>query len=130
MNNALVNLGGYRSLYDSALFIWYDGDGTVKGIISSHVDDFVYCGSATFLVEVIAKLRTLFKIGEECSGSFKYVGLSIVQKNGEVRISQDNYVKEVESMEVSNCKTRSIWTLQVLCAICNWILLWGSNADQ
>ena len=46
-------------------------------------------------------MKTQFKIGEECAGSFKYVGLSVVQKEGEVKICQDNYIKEIECIPLS-----------------------------
>ena len=101
VNSALLKLGGVQSAYDSALYIWHNEDGTVKGIIGSHVDDFIYSGNQLFQVEVIKQLKIMFKIGEECSGSFKYVGLSVVQDRDGVKLNQDDYVSCVEPIVIT-----------------------------
>ena len=85
VKKALMLLGGTQSAYDSALFIWHKEDGTVKGIIAAHMEDFIYTGNKSFQSEVIDKLKVLFKIGQECEGSFKYIGLSVIQRKGEVK---------------------------------------------
>ena len=101
VKNALISLGGVQSLYDNALFLWYCDDGVLKGIVASHVDDFLYCGSELFHSDVMQKLKSTFKIGDECSGDFKYVGLNIVQRKGEVKIDQHAYVKSIEQISIS-----------------------------
>jgi hypothetical protein len=100
VKKALMQLGGTQSAYDSALFIWHNGDGTVRGIIASHVDDFIYTGNKSFQSEVIENLKVWFKIGQECEGSFKYVGLSVIQGKGQVKINQDDYISTVEPIEI------------------------------
>ena len=101
VKKALISLGAVQSLYDSALFIWHGDDGTLKGIVASHVDDFIYCGTDAFQSEVMQKLRVTFKIGAECSGNFKYVGLNILQSRGEVKIDQSMYIKNIEPISIS-----------------------------
>ena len=101
VKKALISLGAVQSLYDSALFIWHSDDGTLSGIVASHVDDFIYCGTDAFQSEVMQKLRVKFKIGAECSGNFKYVGLDIVQSRGEVKIDQSMYIKNIEPISIS-----------------------------
>jgi hypothetical protein len=59
VKKALMQLGGTQSAYDSALFIWHNADGTVRGIIASHVDDFIYTGNKSFQSEVIENLKVV-----------------------------------------------------------------------
>ena len=86
VKDSLISLGGSQSIYDSALFLWHSEDGTLKGIIGCYVDDFVYCGTEQFQSDVIQRLKGMFKIGEEGSGNFKYIGLTISQQKNEVKI--------------------------------------------
>ena len=72
-----MELGGVISAYDRALFIWHGEDNTLKGIIASHVDDFVMCGDEYFESEVIDKLKMNFKVGAHSVGAFKYLGLTV-----------------------------------------------------
>ena len=41
----LLKLGGRKNLYDKAMFQWNSKDGALCGILVTHVDDFVYCGT-------------------------------------------------------------------------------------
>ena len=49
-----------------------------------HVDDFVYTGSKEWLHRTIGSLMELFKISSHFKGSFKYIGLNVVQTNSAV----------------------------------------------
>ena len=41
----LLKLGGRRNLYDEAMFQRNNKEGALCGILVTHVDDFVYCGT-------------------------------------------------------------------------------------
>ena len=101
VKDSLISLGATQSIYDSALFLWHAEDGALKGIIGSHVDDFVYCGTEQFQSEVIQRLKCMFKIGDEGTGNFRYVGLNITQRRNEVKIDQNNYVASIEPIRIS-----------------------------
>ena len=62
MKKALIDLGGVQSAYDNALFIWYNEDKTLRGIIASHVEE-------------------------------------------EVKISQNDYISNIETIEISRERT-------------------------
>ena len=49
-------LGGKTSLYDKALFLWHNKDGSRNGIVVTHVDDFVYCGTEQWHKLVFVKI--------------------------------------------------------------------------
>ena len=101
VKKALMSLGGVQSLYDGALFLWHGEDGKLVGIVACHVDDFVYCGTNEFQSSVIQKLKVMFKIGEEGSANFRYVGLNVTQTRGEIRVDQNDYVTGIEPIKLS-----------------------------
>ena len=97
----LLNLGVEASSYDSALFYWTCG-GCLKGIICVYVDDFVFAGTDEFYETVIAKLQSLFLVGTVEQGSFKYVGINIVNlPNGGISVDQCEYSKSIKTVSVS-----------------------------
>ena len=70
----LDDLGGRKSLYDKALILWHDDDRQLCGILVTHVDDFIYCGTKKWIESVIENLLKIFKISKLEKGSFKYTG--------------------------------------------------------
>ena len=100
MKAALLKLGGKQSTYDSALFMWHTEKGNLRGIIAAHVDDFIYAGDQAFQSQVIEKLKTEFKIGQESEMNFKYVGLSVKQIKDEIKVNQDNYISSIEPIKI------------------------------
>ena len=61
----LKKLGGMISIYDKSMFIWHSKQGDLEGVITIHVDDFEYCGTAHWHREVIDKLCKMFKISNQ-----------------------------------------------------------------
>jgi hypothetical protein len=93
-------LGGKVSKFDKAFFIWHDTDGKLRGIIALHVDDFVFCGRSEWLVNVINKLMTVFKISKSSQGCFRYLGLNVKQTSGGIYIDQHDYVDEIDHVVI------------------------------
>lgn len=54
LRSEIIKLGGTVSRYDPALYMWYDKK-KLYGILVTHVDDFLYCGTDQFLENVIVK---------------------------------------------------------------------------
>ena len=80
--------------FDQAVFTWYDRN-KLKGIISTHVDDFLWAGTPLFEETVIEAIRKMFNVKYECVGNFKYLGLDIAHKPGVIELKQENYVKSI-----------------------------------
>ena len=53
---------GVVSQFDNALFLWHDDEGVLEGILAIHVDDFVYCGTSSWLKDVIKNIPRHSKI--------------------------------------------------------------------
>ena len=53
---------------------------------------------------VIKELKNTFQISAHASGSFKYLGLEVMQTAKGVRISQDSYIPNIEPIELSQSR--------------------------
>ena len=97
----LLRLGGKKNLYDDALFQWNYKDGSLCGILVTQVDDFVYYVYLLCLLlfctmkwheNVVEKLICIFKISKREKGSFRYIGLNVVQTGKEIFVDQNSYI--------------------------------------
>ena len=96
----LINLGGVASQYDKCLYLWYHDDGSLRGPIALHVDDFVFCGTCEWNDTVIHELCTKFKISKSEKWSFRYLGINVVQTKDSVYVDQNNYIQELKPIEI------------------------------
>ena len=97
----LCQLGGKQSKYDKAVFMWHDHHGALKGIVASHVDDFIVAGNKDFHKNVVSQIHTVFAIGSEESCSFKYIGMDISVTNLKIELSMNEYVFAVNPLDMS-----------------------------
>ena len=103
----LVQLGGKSSIYDDAMFMWHDNNGELIGLLVSHVDDFVYCGTAFWHRSVMDKMIAKFNISSQAQGSFKYIGLNVVQRENEVLLDQHDYVRNLQPIQLTSERMKS-----------------------
>lgn len=85
--------------YDKALFIWKN-DNKVEGLLSIHVDDFMWCGSENFRKSVIEKLKETFKISKESTEIFRYLGIDLQQNQKIVVFDQSAYVDSIDPINI------------------------------
>ena len=97
----LQRLGGTRSMYDEAMFLWYDKNMKLEGTLVSHVDDFVYSGTDGWRIRVMDTIMDKFKISEHSKGSFKYIGLNVVQTSTSVYVDQQKYIDGLKEITLS-----------------------------
>ena len=76
------------SSYDNAQFLWHDTTDNLMGILTMHVNDFIFCGM-TFQMNVISELKRIFKVGTHENGTFKFWGFSVKQTKNGITIDQD-----------------------------------------
>ena len=96
----LKQLGCIQSSMDPALFFKRNHNGELIGLICVHVDDFIHCGTSEFKESVIEELIKIFKMGKTESGSFKYVGFEIKQKDEGIEIDQSEYAANLEIFDI------------------------------
>ena len=106
VRSELFALGGKTSLYDEAMYMWHTDNCDLEGFIVTHVDDFVYGGTDQWLEKVIDKVTDRFKISAHATGSFKYVGLNVVQTSEGVFIDQQAYVQSLMPITISSERLR------------------------
>ena len=100
----MIKLGAESPKVDPAYFIW-KRDEKVIGILSSHVDDFMYCGEESFEENVIKKLKTIFEISSESENMFAYLGIKISSEPNYFTIDQLGYVTDkLKPIEVNKIR--------------------------
>ena len=96
----LIEKGCQQSSMDPALFFLMK-DGTLQGIIASHVDDFLHCGTQYFENNVMTKLRQHFEAGKVEGGHFKYVGFDVIQSMTGITLDHGAYTANIENYQIS-----------------------------
>ena len=100
----LQRLGCIQSTVDHTVYFKEDS-GTLKGMILTHVDDFIHCGDSDFKETVINPLAKRFVVGDRSETNFKYIGLSINQNEKfEVCMHQNQYAKTIQQPLISKDK--------------------------
>ena len=100
----LKKLKGIVSKYDNALFLWYNEEGVIDGILAVHVDDFVYCGTSSWLKFVVKNIIATFKISKSAQGCFAYLSLNIIQTRSSVFVDQYKYVEELKKVSLDTVR--------------------------
>ena len=95
VKSTLLELGAILSVYDHCLFMWYDTQGRLIGVLVSHVDDFAFCGTEDFHSTVIEQLKLTLKVGSHEQQLFQYLGLQVEQDIHGVHVSQNDYIKSI-----------------------------------
>ena len=102
LNQMLLELGCKASIYDPALYMYVKKDGSLGGMVLTHVDDLIHgSGDDEFYNNVMVPLKEKFQFGREEEGDFKYVGMHVKQEKDHIITDQDQYV---DTLEVPNMK--------------------------
>ena len=103
----LLKLKFEQSQLDNAAFRFYI-DSKLAGFLIIHVDDLLTGGCSKFQEQIVNKLLEKYEIRKREKGNFEYVGIDIQQDNtGQVRISQKEYVSEINEMTLRSKTGRS-----------------------
>ena len=103
----MIRLGGKASLYDDAMFLWHSEYAHMIGFIVTHVDDFIYAGIEQWHRDVIDQVMSKFKISAHAAGTFRYVGLNVLQTADGIYIDQQAYVQGLKQIEVTSERLQS-----------------------
>src|SRR5215469_16753965 len=101
----LTGLGGKRNRLEPTVFTWSQ-NGSLTGIMCTHVDDICYGGNEWFHHDVIGQLKTQLKMGKESRTPFKYIGIDVTSEERGVLLSQNNYLQKLEVPERSLYKKK------------------------
>ena len=70
-------------------------------VLVRHFDDFTFAGTSAWETKVIGSIKNH-------STSFKYIGLAVEQRKGEIRISQNDYVAQINPIQLSTPRKKDI----------------------
>ena len=86
--------------YDPALF-YYQVNSKLIGMLSLHVDDFLFSGTEKFKSEVVKKIMKNYDISSHVSSaSFKYIGMNICQLKDCITLDQFDYAETVKIVDI------------------------------
>ena len=88
---------------DQCLFLLRSRDGALRGVMATHVDDILLSAPQAERMAVQKALGDVFPIDswDEASQGLEYCGVNVVQKDGEVQLSQEQYVNSrLQTVEV------------------------------
>ena len=95
---------GLQRLWSDACAWVYRSEGKVKGIISGHVDDFLFSGdeSDASWRRIIENIQSRFKWGDWDKDSFVQCGVQVTRKENQFLLSQPNYVEAIPEINVNS----------------------------
>ena len=100
-----------QSLFDPALF--YDRDsktGELRGLVGTHVDDFLLAGSTKWVKEMTKKIQKSFLLGSIEEKDYLYCGHRIRQdrKAGTLTIDQEEFAREIKPLVIQPGRRRQL----------------------
>ena len=81
-----------QSSVEPSLFYLLDETKKIRGILVSHIDDFLHGGDEYFETNVINPLIERFTAGKVTEESFTYVGFQIIQNRKGIIMNQNQYI--------------------------------------
>ena len=97
LEETLQQLGCKVSYYDPAMYLYYDKEGDLKGMILTHVDDLLHgSGDDEFEEKVMKPFKIKFLFGSEEESEFLYVGMQVKQDEKSITVNLDHYVENIE----------------------------------
>ena len=96
-----------QSKLDPAVFYAKDKKtGNIKGIIGTHVDDFLVTGEKTWMNEITKAIGAKFELGKVEDTDFLYCGHRIRQNGEKCTMSQEEFATEVKPFEIAPARKK------------------------
>lgn len=94
-----------KGLYDDALFFSVNND-MLSGMMTVHVDDFVFAGTQLFQDKIKEHLLDGFEVKSEESSVFDYLGLEVSQDLilHEISVGQEKYIQELKPITIDKAR--------------------------
>lgn len=106
VKSVMVESGAKMSQVDPAVYYWLNDSGDVIGVLASHVDDFIWGGTAEFETTVISHVRSKFNIGKEDSHTFQYVGIDtdLVNEDEQIYLHRNDYADNLIPIQLNKVR--------------------------
>lgn len=89
-----------QSILDPASFRYYR-ENQLKGMLISHVDDFLYAGDEDFHKKIIGMIENKFDISSKHVGDFDYVGISLKSTNEGIQMNQNSFSLNIQTVMIA-----------------------------
>ena len=106
VREVMKTLGLKQSRYDPAVFIDMGKDGVAKGIVGTHVDDFLLAGTKGWRSDLTEKIRQHFQLGKVEESDFLYCGHRITSQAGNIVLSQKEFADEVKPLVIDPARKK------------------------
>ncbi|XP_063683937.1 uncharacterized protein LOC134818355 [Bolinopsis microptera] len=90
------------SKLDKSLFRYYENN-RLQGVMVTHVDDILHCGTTRFKNTVIKSIYSTFKISRSYTGVFTYLGWKVVQ-NEDIYVDQRDYALAIRPVDIASSR--------------------------
>ena len=80
-----------QSDMDKAVYYYFDKQGNLLGLIITHIDDFLFCGTPQFHEQVIQKVIDRYVIGAQEDTMMTFTGWQLKQSKEGIELSQQTY---------------------------------------
>ena len=102
LHNKLVELKMTQSNLDQGLYLFFDQNNLICGILVVHVDDLLHGGNDAFHENVIKPLSLFFTFGVENYRAFEYLGLELLQNSDwSITVNQNNFANTIKKVQLS-----------------------------
>ena len=108
LKKQVTELGCKMSILDKSVFLYFGSGGKLQGIIVTHVDDLLFCGTSNFRREVIQPILNKFKISRLKISIFTYLGWSVHQKEDHISVDQNDYSKLIKPALLSPSRKKAL----------------------
>lgn len=98
----MSKLGAEAVQCDPAFYYW-KVRGELKGILCSHVDDFLYSGDERFK-DTVRRIKSKFEISNEDHHAFSYLGLNLNNQENSFTLDQISYIQALKPIELTDIR--------------------------
>ena len=104
----LESLGLVRIWSDACCWVWRD-QGRTQGVVSGHVDDFLFSGNEQNprWLHIIAQIQQKFKWGDWEKDHFTQCGVQVQRQENSFVLSQTSYVSNVAEIPVNSSRRKN-----------------------
>lgn len=137
VRSELIQLGMLQSTVDPSMFYW-KCENKVCGILVTHIDDFLHCGTAEFDNSIMNALKRRFSAGRMEISDIRYIGFHITEGIDGIVLDQSEYVQQIEGNIINPARAKQKTDLlnkdeqrnfRGLVGQCNWAVQ-GTRPDM
>ena len=112
-NRVAQEAGFTKSKFDNCLYLCYNDQNQLEGILGAHVDDTITGGEGKQYEKAIRHLRARFPFRKWRSGTGEFLGTTYTQDpmTHEIEFQQQDYAEHIKPIKISKERARKPWLL-------------------